>query len=115
MEPQIRYARTSDGVSIAYTALGHGPAVIAFGIPGSHLQAEWQVPESRQTYENAAQLSTFIRFDPRGFGLSDRDVSEFSPASMALDLGVPAVIPSRQDCAMLAGGPFLGCAGGPFP
>jgi len=29
--------------------------------------------------------------------------------------GVPAVIASRQDCAMLAGGPFLGCAGGPLP
>jgi len=29
--------------------------------------------------------------------------------------GVPAVIASRQDCAMLAGGLFLGCAGGPLP
>jgi hypothetical protein len=29
--------------------------------------------------------------------------------------GVPAVIASRQDCAMFAGGPFLGCAGGPLP
>jgi hypothetical protein len=27
--------------------------------------------------------------------------------------GVPAVIASRQDCAMLAGRPFLVCAGGP--
>jgi hypothetical protein len=28
--------------------------------------------------------------------------------------GVPAVIASRQDCVMLAGGPFFGCAGGPL-
>ncbi|MEX1255931.1 MAG: DNA methyltransferase [Dehalococcoidia bacterium] len=26
-----------------------------------------------------------------------------------------AVVASRQDCAILAGGPFLGCAGGPLP
>lgn len=29
--------------------------------------------------------------------------------------GSPVVIASRQDCAVLAGGPFLGCAGGPLP
>jgi len=29
--------------------------------------------------------------------------------------GLPVVIASRQDCAVLAGGPFLGCAGGPLP
>jgi hypothetical protein len=28
MEPQIRYARTSDGVSIAYAVLGTGPAIV---------------------------------------------------------------------------------------
>ena len=29
--------------------------------------------------------------------------------------GMPAVIASLQDCGMLAGGPFLGCAGGLLP
>jgi pimeloyl-ACP methyl ester carboxylesterase len=86
MQPQIQYARTSDGVSIAFTAIGQGPAVIAFGMPATHLQVEWEAPENQRAYENAGRVSTFIRFDPRGFGLSDRDVTTFSPASMALDL-----------------------------
>ncbi len=29
--------------------------------------------------------------------------------------GLPVVIASRQDCAVLAGGPSVGCAGGPLP
>jgi hypothetical protein len=28
MEPSLRYARTSDGVSIAYTLTGEGPALV---------------------------------------------------------------------------------------
>ena len=86
MEPQIQYAKTSDGVSIAYYAMGQGPAVLYLILPPSHLEAEWQVESFRVAYTAVAQTSTFVRLDPRGFGLSDRDPENFSLDSIVLDI-----------------------------
>ncbi len=39
MEPRIQYAKTKDGVSIAYWTLGTGmPFVVAGVLPDSHVQ-----------------------------------------------------------------------------
>ena len=44
MEPQIQYAKTSDGVSIAYATAGDGPPLIlAPSPPLSHVQLQWQM------------------------------------------------------------------------
>ncbi len=86
MEPQIQYAKTSDGVSIAYYAIGQGPAVLFLAMPFSHLEAEWQVDPLRMAYTALAQWCTFVRLDPRGFGLSDRDPDDFSINSLVLDI-----------------------------
>ena len=49
MEPRIQYAKTSDGVSIAFWTLGEGvvPLVHMPVLGYSHVQLEWQVPEWR--------------------------------------------------------------------
>ena len=70
MEPQIQYAKTSDGVSIAYYAIGEGPALLYLNMPSSHLEAEWQIDPLRMAFTDAARRSTFVRLDPRGCGLS---------------------------------------------
>ena len=73
MEPQIRYTKTSDGVSIAYYAIGRGPALVYMPpMPMTHLELERKVDDLREAHEAAARASTFIRYDGRGFGLSDR-------------------------------------------
>ncbi len=86
MEPHIQYAKTSDGVSIAYYAIGQGPAMLFLMMPTSHLEAEWQIGPLRMAYTAVAQWSTFVRLDPRGFGLSDRDHDDFALDSMVLDI-----------------------------
>ena len=86
MEPRIQYAKTEDGVSIAYYAIGQGPAVLFISMPLSHLEAEWQVGPLRMAFTAAAQRSTFVRLDPRGFGLSDRDPKDFALDSLVLDI-----------------------------
>ena len=86
MEPQIQYVTTSDGVSIAYYAMGHGPAVLYLILPPSHLEAEWQIESFRIAYTAIAQTSTFVRLDPRGFGLSDRNPDDFALDSIVLDI-----------------------------
>jgi class 3 adenylate cyclase len=87
MEPRIQYATTADGVGIAFWALGEGTAFVEMPtIPVSHIQMEWQFPEWRRWYESLAQRRMMVRYDCRGAGLSDRDVSDFSLDAYALDL-----------------------------
>ena len=60
MEPRIQYAKTEDGVNIAYWSMGEGnPAIQVVGSL-SHLQKEWAFPERRAFYERLAQNTTLL-------------------------------------------------------
>lgn len=86
MQPRIQYARTTDGFSIAFWTMGQGPAFIHTPPPISHIEAEWQFEENRRWYESLAHRRSLVRYDPRGQGLSDRDVDEISLETQILDL-----------------------------
>ena len=86
MEPRIQYAKTADGVSIAFWTLGEGPALVHMPLQFSHAQLEWRFPEYRDWYERLAQGRMLIRYDGRGCGLSQRDLSEYSLDALSLDL-----------------------------
>jgi pimeloyl-ACP methyl ester carboxylesterase/DNA-binding CsgD family transcriptional regulator len=84
MEPVIQYAKTSDGVNIAYYAIGAGPPLV-YSTPGSHLEQEWRYREQRLWLERLAASYRLIRFDVRGTGLSDR-YQVFAPDVATLDI-----------------------------
>ncbi len=86
--PSVQYAKTADGVKIAFATLGAGkPLVIAPpGLPFSNIQMEWEIPRWRRWNERLAEKSMLVRYDSRGSGLSDREVSDFSLDAMLLDL-----------------------------
>ncbi|GAG22929.1 unnamed protein product, partial [marine sediment metagenome] len=87
MEPRIQYAQTADGVSIAFYTLGEGMPLVAMpNTPFSHTQLEWQIPELRSFYERLAEKRLLVRYDPRGTGLSERDVADYSLDAYLLDL-----------------------------
>ncbi len=88
MEPRIQYAKTKDGVRIAFATYGEGtPIVWAAGPAASHVQLEWQQPMLRASYSRVvAQGRMLVRFDPRGVGLSDRDVDDLSLDGWLLDM-----------------------------
>ncbi|OGO52401.1 MAG: hypothetical protein A2148_05745 [Chloroflexi bacterium RBG_16_68_14] len=87
MEPRIQYAKTRDGVTIAFCTLGEGmPLVYMPVIPDSHIQLEWQDPELRRWYERLMEKRKLVRYDSRGTGLSERNVTEYSVDSLILDL-----------------------------
>jgi class 3 adenylate cyclase len=86
MEPRIQYAQTADGVSIAFWTLGEGTPLLYMPPPFTHVQMEWQFPEMRRWYERLAQKRKLIRFDTRGFGLSQREVTVLSLEAGILDL-----------------------------
>jgi len=75
MEPRIQYARTSDGVNIAFSTMGEGAPLVHMSNGLSHCRLEWDMPECRRWYEALAGRHRLVRFDFRGAGLSDRDVS----------------------------------------
>lgn len=87
MAPRIQYAKTSDGVSIAYWTLGTGePLVVLPILPWSHTELEWQIPSFARWYERLAQRYKVIRYDCRATGLSDRGAVDFSLDALVLDL-----------------------------
>lgn len=71
----VRYARSSDGVGIAYQVAGSGPVDI-LAIPGfiTHLDIWWNAP-TEGLVRRLTSLGRLISFDKRGMGLSDRPES----------------------------------------
>ena len=87
MEQRISYATTSDGMRIAYAVAGSGPPLVSCpSPPDNHLQLEWDDPPRRRSVETLARHRTVVRFDGRGSGLSDRELSDFSLEARMSDL-----------------------------
>ncbi len=88
MEPRIQYAKTSDGVNIAYYTIGEGePPLVEIPILlDSHLQLGWQAPEGRSYIEALSENRMVVQYDSRGTGLSDRKATEYSLEALLLDL-----------------------------
>jgi class 3 adenylate cyclase/pimeloyl-ACP methyl ester carboxylesterase len=86
-EPRIQYARTSDGVNIAYYAIGDGqPLVQMPAPPWSHIQLEWSDPRARGWCEQLARKWTLVKYDSRGSGLSQPGPGDYSLDAHLLDL-----------------------------
>ena len=80
MAPRIQYAKTQDGLNIAYWTMGEGPPLLFLSplILGAS-QAELADPDWRSWYEALARTHRVIRYDARGSGMSDR------PGELPLD------------------------------
>ena len=86
MEPRIQYAKTTDGVNIAFWTLGEGMPLVHMPHVVSHIQMEWEYPECRRWYERLAEKRMLVRYDHRGLGLSDRDRMDYSVDATVLEL-----------------------------
>jgi class 3 adenylate cyclase len=78
-EQEIRFCRTADGVTIAYSAVGSGPTLIKAANWLNHLEFDWISPVWRGLFEDLSRDHRLVRYDERGNGLSDWDV-ETSPS-----------------------------------
>ncbi len=70
--PETRYAKTGDGLKLAYQVFGSGPNLI--GIPPllSNVELSWDHEVYRRVYEHWGRHVRFAQFDKRGIGGSDR-------------------------------------------
>lgn len=70
--PQTQYAKTHDGIHIAYQTLGEGPVDLVYLAPWiSHLEINWQEPRNARFLRRLASFSRLLLFDRRGNGMSD--------------------------------------------
>ena len=77
-DQEIKFFITSDGVRIAYNIGGQGPPLVRTIHWLNHLDFEWKTPLRRQWLSEIMQHNTLLRYDQRGSGLSDWNVSDFS-------------------------------------
>jgi pimeloyl-ACP methyl ester carboxylesterase len=107
MKQQIRFCRSRDDVRIAFATAGEGPPLVRVNNWFTHLELDWDNPVWRHWSEALAERRMLVRYDPRGSGLSDRDVTDFALDAMVADL--EAVV----DALKLRRFPLLGlCQGG---
>jgi len=101
--PALNYARTSDGLTLAYQVLGRGPVLV--WLPSlSNLLAQWRVPVLRAAYLELARSMTLVLYDGRGTGSSDRRVD-------TADLGLDAHLRDLDAVLSAAGSRRPRCSG----
>ncbi|HEV8546176.1 MAG TPA: alpha/beta fold hydrolase [Candidatus Limnocylindrales bacterium] len=85
-DQQIGFCRAADGTRLAYAVHGSGPPLVVVSCWLSHLQHDWQSPVWRHFLDQLGDIATVIRYDERGFGMSDWKVDDFSIEARLADL-----------------------------
>jgi class 3 adenylate cyclase/pimeloyl-ACP methyl ester carboxylesterase len=109
LKQEIRYCKAADGVRLAYATVGAGTPLLKSAHWLGHLEYDWEFPMMRQFLLGLAKDHCLVRFDARGNGLSDWDVSEISLDAWVSDmetvvkasgLGRFPIIGFSQGCAV---------------
>lgn len=81
-----RFCRSADGTRLAYSVHGSGPPLLVNTCWLSHLEFDWQSPVWRHFLIDLGKFATVVRYDERGFGMSDWNVTDFSLDARVADL-----------------------------
>ena len=85
MESQVSFARSADGIGIAYRTYGSGPPLVIPPTLVSHLEMELETPK-RLLYESLGRHRTVIRYDRRAQGMSEGGINDITRESPVFDL-----------------------------
>jgi pimeloyl-ACP methyl ester carboxylesterase/DNA-binding CsgD family transcriptional regulator len=83
---QIRFARSHDGVRLAYAASGRGHTLVKAATWLSHLEYDWASPVWQHLLQEMSARYQLVRYDERGCGLSDWMVPDLNFDSWVRDL-----------------------------
>lgn len=86
MQQEIRFCVAPDGVRLAWAKHGSGPPIVKAGNWLTHVEFDWESPVWRHWLEGLGEGHTFVRYDERGCGLSDREPEELSLECWVADL-----------------------------
>jgi class 3 adenylate cyclase len=101
MEPEVRYCTTEDGVRIAYSVRGTGPALVATITSWESIRFDSDEVLGRDYYDELARHFRLVRYDRRGVGLSDVARQDFSLAADVRDLDAVVVAAGLEHFALL--------------
>ena len=105
---EVRFCTTDDGVKLAYAVTGSGPPFVKAANWLSHLEYDVESPVWRHYVESFSSRFTYVRYDERGTGLSDADITGLTFDHLVSDLE------SVVDAAELESFPLFGISqGGP--
>ena len=75
LHQSVRFVTARDGVQLAAATIGEGPPLVKAANWLTHLEEDWRSPVWRHWLTGLASRFRFTRYDARGCGLSDRDLS----------------------------------------
>lgn len=105
----VRFCRSFDGAQIAYAVSGDGPPVVLLPNWLTHLEYQWRSVAWRPWLQALSARYRLVRYDPRGCGLSTRDLRDLSFESWVRDLGTVIDAAGVERCALIGV-----CQGGPI-
>jgi class 3 adenylate cyclase/pimeloyl-ACP methyl ester carboxylesterase len=85
-EQEIHFCQTGDGVQLAYARIGQGPPLVKTGHWMTHIEFDLESPIWRHLYRELSRDHSFIRYDARGNGLSDREIPDLTFEKFVDDL-----------------------------
>jgi len=91
----IRFCTSADGTRIAVASCGEGPVILRAAHWLSHVHYDLESPVWRPWLHALSARNCFVRYDPRGCGLSERHVADLSVDAWHADL--EAVAASVQE------------------
>ncbi len=110
--PETRYAKTADGVHIAYQVAGDGPVDLVVVASGLGLGEIWRGRRSGPFLQRLASFSRLILLDRRGTGLSDHVLDLMQQLSLENRMeDVRAVMDAADSTRAM----LLGLESGGFP
>lgn len=71
----IQFASAADGVRLAYASSGHGDPLVRSAHWMTHLDWDWRSATLGPPIQALSERRRLIRYDGRGYGLSDRDAA----------------------------------------
>lgn len=83
---KVTFYRTEDGINLAVARVGQGKPLVSIPTWLTHLEYDWQNTTRSPLWHFLAERFQLVRYDGRGFGLSDRDVTDFSFTAFERDL-----------------------------
>lgn len=107
---EVRYARSRDGIDIAYMVIGDGPVDVV-NVSGfiSHLDLMWDIPAFGLWAKRLSEHCRLLLFDKRGTGLSDRSLGHGSLENRMDDIRTvmdAAGFDQAAMCCISEGGPL---------
>jgi pimeloyl-ACP methyl ester carboxylesterase len=72
LSQSIRFCASADGTRIAVASCGEGPVILRAAHWLSHVDYDLESPVWRPWLQALSARNRFVRYDPRGCGLSDR-------------------------------------------